>query len=84
MVILSDHSDNVNALAVDDISIYSVSDDGTIRVNQKSNWSESVVIDQEIGIIKALAIDSEYIYIGGADNKVTKIPKLALIQARRF
>ncbi|MHA1637717.1 MAG: hypothetical protein ACTSUO_01125 [Candidatus Thorarchaeota archaeon] len=84
IAILSGHSDNVNALAVDDSLIYSVSDDGTLRVNVKSNWSEGEVINPGIGVINALASDSDDIYIGGADNKVTKISKLALLQARRF
>ena len=80
--ILSGHTDNVNALAVDNVSIYSVSDDGSLRIYDKSDWSEVAVIERGLGVIQALDIDKDFIYIAGADCKVTKISKSIILQAR--
>jgi len=81
IAIMKGHTDNVNALAVDDKNIYSVSDDGSIRAYQKSDWSEVAVIERGQGIIQTLDIDEEFIYIAGADCKVSKISKTAILQS---
>ena len=82
IAILSGHTDNVNALAIDDISIYSVSDDDSLRIYKKSDWSQVAVMDRGLGVVKALACDVENIYIGDAQGKVIKIPKSAVLQPR--
>ncbi|MHA1909275.1 MAG: WD40 repeat domain-containing protein [Candidatus Thorarchaeota archaeon] len=71
---LEGHTDNVNAIAVDDNAVYSVSDDGTLRVYNKSDWSSSVV-DLESRTLKSLVLDQSHIYLGGNTGEIWRIPK---------
>ncbi len=71
---LDGHTDNVNALAVDDNRVYSASDDGTVRVYDKADWTQWV-LDLENGPLKTLVIDDEYIYLAGNACMLWKIPK---------
>ena len=71
---LDGHTDNVNAIAVDETHIYSVSDDGTLRAYHKSDWTKCV-LDLQSGSLKGLVIDEEHIFLAGNDTRIWKIPK---------
>ena len=73
-MLLEGHNDNVNAIAVDTEAVYSVSDDGTIRVYQKNDWS-STWANLETGPLKALVLDKSHIYLGGTTGNIWRIPK---------
>ena len=65
----------MNALVVDETHVYSVSDDGSLRSYRKSKWSDTTVIQFDVGVIKAISADAKTIFIGGADMSVKAIPK---------
>ena len=71
---LEGHTDNVNTISVDDDAVYSVSDDGTLRVYKKTDWFQ-ITVDFESGPIKALALDRSHIYLGGNMGEIWRIPK---------
>ncbi|MHA2425255.1 MAG: WD40 repeat domain-containing protein [Candidatus Thorarchaeota archaeon] len=71
---LEGHIDNVNAIALDDDAIYSISDDGSLRVSLKTDWS-SKFVDLEIGPLKTLVLDHSHIYLGGNTGEIWRIPK---------
>lgn len=73
--ILKGHTDNVNALGVDDSYVYSASDDGTVRVYSKSDWTEVAIIDSGVGRITDLTHDDDFVYFGCADGNVRYILK---------
>jgi hypothetical protein len=60
----------VNALGVDDSYVYSASDDGTMRVYSKSDWSEVVVIESGVGRVLDLIHDDSHVYFGCADGNI--------------
>lgn len=72
--ILDGHTDNVNSVQTDDKHVYSVSDDGSLRVYNKTDWTQWV-LDCENGPLKALVTDASYIYLGGNGDRIWKIPK---------
>ncbi len=74
VITLEGHADNVNTLAVDDDAVFSVSDDGTLRVYKKTDWSQ-ITVDFESGPIKALVLDKSHIYLGGNMGEIWRIPK---------
>ncbi|MDF1538471.1 MAG: hypothetical protein P1Q69_06175 [Candidatus Thorarchaeota archaeon] len=71
---LDGHTDNVNAIAVDETRVYSSSDDGTVRVYDKTDWTQWV-LDLQSGPLKTLVIDDEHIYVAGNDCLIRKVPK---------
>ncbi|MFW9847689.1 MAG: hypothetical protein ACFFF4_01025 [Candidatus Thorarchaeota archaeon] len=74
IAILEGHTDNVNAIAIDDDSIFSVSDDGTLRRYSKNDWTSSFV-DLQSGPLNAIVLDQSNIYLGGNAGNIWKIPK---------
>jgi WD40 repeat protein len=68
--VLKGHSDNVNALGVDEFYVYSASDDGTVRVYSKSDWSEVLVIESGVGRVLDLIHDDSHVYFGCADGNI--------------
>ncbi len=76
--VLKGHSDNVNALGVDNSYVYSASDDGTVRVYSKSDWSEVVTVDSGVGRIIDLTHDDDYVYFGCADGNIRYFRKTDL------
>ena len=72
--ILDGHKDNINDITIDDANIYSVSDDGTIRIYSKEDWSQKIVIeiDQRIN---AITTNADSIYIACGDASIIQIDK---------
>jgi WD40 repeat protein len=75
---LKGHNDNVNALAVDDLYVYSVSDDGTLRVYSKSDWHEVAIIDSGVGKVIDVTHDDTLVYFGCADGNIRFFSKVKL------
>lgn len=73
IAVLEGHSDNVNSIFVDEEYVYSVSDDGTLRLYRKSDWSESEVLNLKTRALNAIASDGNALFIGGASGHVTRI-----------
>ncbi len=74
------HSDNINALAVDDEHLYSVSDDCTLRVYRILDQSSLAVIDFDVMAINDITLDNDSVYIACRDRTVRKIPKSVLTE----
>lgn len=77
VMVLEGHKDNVNDILVDKENVYSVSDDGTLRIYAKEDWSQKIVveIDQRIN---ALAIDSDSIFLACGDYSIIQIDRDSL------
>ena len=75
VAVLEGHKDNVNAIAVDDDLVYSISDDGTIRAYHKSDWSQAENQDLKNRALTAMTSDDEYLFIGSSTGKVCKLSK---------
>ncbi len=73
--VLSGHRDNINALAVDRLYVYSASDDSTVRVYSKSDWLEVASIDISLGRVIDLTHDAKFLYFGCSDGNVRYIAK---------
>jgi len=76
--VLKGHSDNVNALGVDESYVYSASDDGSVRVYSKSDWTELVTIESGAGRVIDLTHDADYVYFGCADGNIRYFRKTDL------
>lgn len=70
--ILEGHKDNVNDVMVDRENVYSVSDDGTLRIYSKEDWSQKIVveIDQRIN---AISLDADSIFLACGDSSIIQI-----------
>ncbi|MFX1367525.1 MAG: WD40 repeat domain-containing protein [Promethearchaeota archaeon] len=75
IAVLEGHSDNVNDISVDERSVYSVSDDGTLRQYHKSDWLEGEVIDLKARALNAITSDKGNLFIGGTSGRVVRISK---------
>jgi len=76
--ILKGHSDNVNALGVDESYVYSASDDGTMRAYSKSDWSEVLVLESGVGRVIDFIHDDSHVYFGCADGNIRFFSKSKL------
>ncbi|MBD3407887.1 MAG: hypothetical protein GF411_17335 [Candidatus Lokiarchaeota archaeon] len=75
----SEHSDNINGIAVDIEYIYTISDDCTLRIYQKDNFEAVGVLT--LGFIpKDLTQDSTRLFIAGSNGKICVISKHSLCE----
>jgi hypothetical protein len=58
--------------------VYSGSDDGTMRVYSKSDWSEVAVLESGVGRVIDLIHDDTHVYFGCADGNIRYFPKSLL------
>jgi hypothetical protein len=72
--ILDGHKDNVNDIRIDEGNVYSVSDDGTVRIYSKEDWSQKIVIEVDQRI-NAITTDTDSIYIACGDASIIQIDK---------
>lgn len=73
--VLEGHSDNVNSIATDSAYVYSISDDATLRIYSKSDWTEVLCIRVPVMRIDALTIDERSVYIGCSDGSIRQLLK---------
>ena len=74
---LEGHTEEVNAVALsqDGDTIVSGSNDGTVKVFSKSDWSLKTSIDPGVGRVQDLDQDDRHIYFGCADGNIRFIAK---------
>jgi WD40 repeat protein len=73
--VLEGHSDNVNAISVDEKFVYSISDDASLRVYSKSDWMEVYTVQLPVARIDALTIDKNSLYLGCSDGSIRHLLK---------
>ena len=67
---LNDHTDNVNSIALDHKFVYSISDDATLRVYSKADWTEVLCVKVPVMRIDSLALDENAVYIACSDGSI--------------
>ncbi len=72
--VLDGHTDNVNSVAIDGVFVYSISDDKTLRVYSKSDWTEVLCIKVP-GRIEVLTLDDSSVYFGCSDGSIRQLLK---------
>ncbi|MHA2025578.1 MAG: WD40 repeat domain-containing protein [Candidatus Thorarchaeota archaeon] len=73
--VLEGHTDNVNAISLDNEFVYSISDDASFRVYSKKDWTEILCVQVSALRIDALTIDETAIYLGCSDGSIRQLLK---------
>jgi WD40 repeat protein len=75
--VLEGHKDNVNDIMVHQENVYSVSDDGTLRIYSKEDWSQRLVVEVDQRI-NAITGDTDSIYLACGDSSIIQIDRESL------